>query len=159
MTKCFSIVLFLISTCGILLPSCENKQAEIKSSPKAKEAVRFEKLLLEAKLQNKDSFTYVVWNTTSCGGCRTTCVRLLQASKNKAIKLIAPLHFAGVTNSLSPQRLFIDTNGIFDKIYFGVDNIGLVKVYNNEVLSIRNYNPEAMDTFKADLEKIKSKLE
>ena len=45
-------------------------------------------------------------------------------------------------------------NGIFDKIYFGVDNIGLVKVYNNEVLSIRNYNPEAMDTFKVDLEKI-----
>jgi hypothetical protein len=148
MIKCYSIVLLLSSLLGTCILSCT---ANNKKTP---EAERFEKLLVKAKLQNEDTFKYVVWNGTSCGGCRDFSIsRLLTIPNKTKMKLIVPLAYSNEAQTIGKDYLFIDSNRIFDEFYFGVDNIGIINVYKNEVLHIRNYRPDEMEDLKNDLEK------
>jgi hypothetical protein len=41
--------------------------------------------------------------------------------------------------------VYVDSHHILGKYYFGVDNLGIIKVYNDEVLSIKNYQANEMD--------------
>ncbi len=144
MTKCFFTGLLFLNVFFIGLSSCKRKPS------KTKEAKRIEKLLAEAHLQSKDTVQYIVWNTTSCGGCRSYTAKLLQECNNNEIKFIVPLSFVNDI-AFDNDNVFVDSQGIFGKYYFGVDNIGVVKVYNNEVFSIKNYQANEMDSLKIDL--------
>ena len=65
--------------------------------------------------------------------------------------LIVPLVYANQAFGIKKDRLFVDSSGIFDKLYFGIDNIGIANVEDGKVINIRNYNPDAMDSLKVDI--------
>ncbi len=148
MIRCFFTALCCGSITVFMLTSCTHKKE------KTAEEQRFEKSLTEAKISDTDSVRYLVWNSSSCGGCRSYTAQLLakKLTGNKAIKLIVPLDFAEDIPEHSTADIIVDSAGIFDKLYFGIDNVGLVNVYNGEVWSIRNYRADEMDSLKNDLE-------
>lgn len=113
---------------------------------------RFEQMLTTARLGSEDSVSYIVWNSMSCGGCRNYTAGLLQSgSLNDQVKFIVPLSFVNEIHHVS-DKVFVDSQGIFDQYYIGIDNIGVIKVYDNEVLSIRNYQANEMDSLAKDLD-------
>src|SRR5690606_23699302 len=122
-----------LSCFSVSLPSCTTK------TPKEQEMEHFEQMLTTARLRSEDSITYIIWNSMSCGGCRNYTARLLQnGGLNDQVKFIVPLSFVNEIHHVS-DKVFVDSQGVFDEYYIGIDNIGIIKVYNNKVLSIRNY--------------------
>ncbi|MFT4062977.1 MAG: hypothetical protein QM642_11555 [Edaphocola sp.] len=118
------------------------------------EAGRFEAMVAEAKLASPDSLRYVLWNGVSCGGCRGFAVGLLASEKlGGDVRYIIPLDFAAEL-PVSPEKnksIFIDSFNVFGKKYIGIDNIGIVKVANNKVYSIKSYRSDEMEKLKSDL--------
>jgi hypothetical protein len=124
------------------------------NKPKSPEAKRFEQLLAEARINKKDSVRYLVWNDMSCAGCRSYTAQLLQKGTNKErVKMIVPLSFVNDIQTVAINNVFVDSHKVFSKLYFGIDNIGIIDVYNNEVVGIKNYTANEMDSLKDDLDK------
>jgi len=114
-------------------------------------ATRFEQLTHNAHLEAKN-VRYLIWNSSSCGGCRSISVNLMRSNKTLGNTiLIVPLVYANQAFGIKKDRLFVDSSGIFDKLYFGIDNIGIANVEDGKVINIRNYNPDAMDSLKVDI--------
>lgn len=146
MTKRFFTASLFLSLLFFPFSSCKD------DSVQSKEAERFEQMLQNAPFAKKD-VRYLIWNSSSCGGCRVFSANLLRNNKEvtENVKLIVPLSYAHEATGINSRALFIDSAGIFDELYFGVDNIGIVRIQDNKIINIRNYNPNAMDTLKQDL--------
>jgi hypothetical protein len=146
MTKRFFIVSLFLSLLPLLFSSCKD------SLVKSKEAERFEGLLNQAKLKNDDSIDYVIWNGSSCAGCRSFSIRLLMQHNNslRPVTFIVPFSYADETKNIKNEQLYIDSANIFDEFYFGIDNVGIIKVGKQGVYSLKNYNANAMDSLEHD---------
>lgn len=126
MVKCFFIGLLSLSS--FLFFSCN------RNAVKDDNAVRFETALRDAHLERPDTVRYLVWNTMSCSGCRSFSAQLMKGVRNADnIIFILPLNFLNEVTDLPAKNIFVDSNNIFGKLYFGIDNIGIVKAYRYEV--------------------------
>lgn len=146
MTKHFITVSLFLSLLFFSFSSCKDAPAQ------SKEAKRFEQMLKEAHFEKNDT-RYLIWNSSSCGGCRVFSANLLRRNKQETenVRLIVPFSYAHEAAGIDSRKLFIDSAGVFDKLYFGVDNIGIVYMQQDKVTGIRNYNSNAMDTLRQDL--------
>ncbi len=147
MTKLFFIRFALIFSTLFACSKREHKQIP-------PEFQRFEEMLRSYGELRIDSIDYIYWNNISCSGCRVFTVNLLlQDSTLSHIKIITPLVNSAITKYLNKKQVILDTNGIFTKKYIGMENIGIIKTYNNSVFSIKNYNADEMEQLKTDLTK------
>lgn len=146
MTKHFFIASLFLSALSLSFNSCKD------SAAKSGEAARFEDMLRQAGLKHNDSVDYVIWNSSSCAGCRSFSVRLFMqhGQPAKPAVFIVPYSYSDEAKNISSAYLYIDSAGIFDEFYFGIDNVGIIRVGKEGVYSIRNYNANAMDTLEQD---------
>lgn len=123
--------------------------------PVNKEFLRFEEMLVKSGLQSKDSVTYILWNNSSCGGCRDISADFIHQNVIKSnIKILTPkIHAYFLPKTLEESQYYIDESNVFGKKYVGIDNIGIIKTANGKVYSIKNYNPDEMEQFKIDVQK------
>lgn len=116
------------------------------------EFIRFEDAVKKAELSSLDSTIYVFWSQHSCGGCRSETKKLTkQYSVKKSIKIISPAIYTNELNGFDHNLVFIDDHNLFTKKYFGIDNVGIIKVAQNKVYFIRDYSPNEMKKFAQEM--------
>lgn len=143
-----SIIYFLFP--AILIVSCQ------QSSPQTVEQERFDKSLKQSSLAvpAQGLYTFVVWSENSCPNCKKSSAALVQAAKNEKVRLIIPPADESLIQTTDNKFVYVDTNRVFQKYYFGVSNIGLVVMKDGQTVSIKNYNTNEMDALGNDLDSI-----
>lgn len=117
-----------------------------------KEFLRFEEMLVKSGLRSADSMTYILWIGASCHGCRDISTDFVQHVTKRNVKIISPaIHAYFLPKTLEEMWYYIDEKNIFGKKYIGIDNVGIIGTVNGKVYSIKNYEPDQMESFLADL--------
>ncbi|WP_344824156.1 hypothetical protein [Rurimicrobium arvi] len=132
--------------CILLLNSCED-------DPKPAEWLRFEKALKTSALTVRDtnSRAIVLWNDAACHGCKVKCVDLLLQHPTWHVIVIAPYSDRNLAAQLPRDRYWIDSFNQIGRYFYGINNLGMIRLKGNIVREIRDFSVQAMDSLEIEL--------